>query len=137
MSRITLALIATLVAMSPAAAQQAAETSTPSASSTPSVTIDPRASLAVQPKQQTMLTGLYATQATLDLCAIAPTEPATINMNAHRRQLETGLGLDEAAGEKAYQAVRSDLEKAGVDCTETSPDRQQTDAVLAVYSGQK
>lgn len=132
MSRITLALLVGLMAVAPAAAQDVAPPAPQG-----EVTIDPRASLTVQPKSASLLMGLYATQATLDICAVPPVEPASTNMSAHRRQLEAGLGLNESAGEEAYQDVRADVEKAGVDCAEASADRQQADAVLALYSGQR
>ena len=56
-------------------------------------------------------------------------------MSAHRRQLEGELRLDEASGQKAYDTVKADVEKTGVDCAEGSTDRQQADAVVAIYSG--
>ena len=75
------------------------------------------------------------TQATIELCNITVTEPGVTAMNAHRRQLETDFHLEGETAVKAYETVKADVEKAGVDCTEGSADRQQTDAVIAVYSG--
>lgn len=99
------------------------------------ITIDPLAQVNTTSKQGQLLTGLYATQATLEICAIDVIEPGVTAMNAHRRQLETELRLDEASGVKAYEAIKADVEKAGVDCNEGSADRQSANAVVAIYSG--
>ena len=99
------------------------------------ITIDPLASINTTTRQGQLLTGLYATQATLELCSIDVIEPGVTAMNAHRRQLEAELRLDEASGVKAYAAVKADVEKAGVDCAEGSADRNSANAVVAIYSG--
>lgn len=99
------------------------------------ITVDPHAIVDAMPRQGWLLTGLYATQATIEVCGITVTEPGTAAMSAHRRQLESELRMDEATGEAAYAAVKADVEKAGLDCTEGSTDREQTQAVIAVYSG--
>ena len=99
------------------------------------ITVDPHAIVDAMPKQGRLLTGLYATQATIEVCGITVTEPGTTAMSAHRRQLESELRMDEATGQAAYAAVKADVEKAGIDCAEGSTDREQTQAVIAVYSG--
>lgn len=99
------------------------------------ITVDPRAVVDSMPKQGTLLTGLYATEATLEICNVVVTEPALTAMSAHRRQLENDLRLDEASGKTAYETVKADVEKTGVDCAEGSADRKQADAVVAIYSG--
>ena len=101
----------------------------------PTITVDPHAIVDAMPKQGQLLTGLYATQATIELCNITVAEPGVTAMAAHRRQLETEFHLEGETAVKAYETVKADVEKSGVDCTEGSPDRQQTDAVIAVYSG--
>lgn len=130
MPRLTLAL-SLLAALVPAAyAQDAA----PAAK--PDITVDPRAVVDAMPQQGTLLTGLYATQATIELCSVEVGEPATTAMNAHRRQLESELRMDVATATAAYDAIKSDVEKTGVDCAEGSRDREQTAEVIAIYSGQ-
>lgn len=99
------------------------------------ITVDPHAIVDAMPKQGRLLTGLYATQATIEVCGMTVTEPGAAAMSAHRRQLESELRMDEATGEAAYAAVKADVEKAGLDCAEGSTDREQTKAVIAVYSG--
>ncbi|KKB77876.1 hypothetical protein VW35_14630 [Devosia soli] len=129
MPRLSLAL-SLLAVLAPAAyAQDAA----PAAK--PNITVDPRAIVDSMPQQGTLLTGLYATQATIELCSVEASEPATTAMNAHRRQLETELRMDEPTAAAAYAAIKSDVEKAGVDCAEGSSDRQQAAQVIAIYSG--
>lgn len=130
MPRITLALAVLALTVAAPLAQEA--TPAPEA---PTITVDPNAVVDAMPKQGQLLTGLYATQATIELCDITVTEPGVTAMNAHRRQLETDFHLEGESAVKAYETVKADVEKAGIDCTEGSADRQQTDAVIAVYSG--
>lgn len=112
-----------------------AQEAAPAPEASPTITVDPHAIVDAMPKQGQLLTGLYATQATIELCDITVTEPGATAMNAHRRQLETDFHLEGESAVKAYETVKADVEKAGVDCAEGSADRQQTDAVIAVYSG--
>ena len=112
-----------------------AQEAAPAPDTPPKITVDPSAVVDAMPKQGQLLTGLYATQATIELCDIAVTEPGATAMNAHRRQLESEFHLEGETAQKAYDTVKADVEKAGIDCTEGSPDRQQTEAVIAVYSG--
>lgn len=102
----------------------------------PQITVDPLAIVDAMPQQGMLLTGLYATQATIELCSVPVIEPGTTAMNAHRRQLESELRMDEATATAAYAAIKGDVEKAGVDCAEGSPDRAQADEVIAIYTGQ-
>ncbi|MCW5723128.1 MAG: hypothetical protein KIS86_18505 [Devosia sp.] len=99
------------------------------------ITVNPSATISQLPKAAQLLTGLYATLATLELCAVEVPEPATSGMSAHRRQMETELRMDEKTSTTAYERVRADVEKAGLDCAEGSADRQQADAVVAIYAG--
>lgn len=128
MNRLALAALVVAASLAPAFAQDQA----PAA---PQITIDPAASVAKLPRSAEVLTGLYATLATLELCNVDVPEPARTGMSAHRRQMEASLSMDEATGTKAYEVVRTDVEKAGVDCAETSTDRQQANAVIAIYNG--
>ena len=112
-----------------------AQEAAPAPATPPKITVDPSAVVDAKPKQGQLLTGLYATQATIELCNITVAEPGVTAMNAHRRQLESEFHLEGETAQKAYDTVKADVEKAGIDCTEGSPDRQQTEAVIAVYSG--
>ena len=129
MPRLALAALLLAASLASASAQEA------SPAATPQITVDPKASVGQLPKSAQLLTGLYATLATLELCAVDIPEPARTGMSAHRRQMEASLSMDEATGTKAYEVVRADVEKTGVDCAETSDDRQQAAAVVAIYNG--
>ncbi|KQN78181.1 hypothetical protein [Devosia sp. Leaf64] len=129
MPRLSLALSLLAVLVPAAYAQEAAP------ATSPKITVDPRAIVDSMPQQGTLLTGLYATQATIELCSVEAGEPATTAMNAHRRQLESEMRMDDATSAAAYAAIKGDVEKAGVDCAEGSKDRQQTAEVIAIYSG--
>ncbi|MBN9334562.1 hypothetical protein [Devosia sp.] len=117
----------------PAPAPAAAPAPAPAAA--PTITVDPHAIVDAMPKQGQLLTGLYATLATIELCNITVPEPGATAMNAHRRQLENDFHLEGESAQKAYDTVKADVEKTGVDCAEGSVDRKQTDAVIKVYSG--
>ena len=131
MPRFALALSVLALTIAAPLAQEA----TPAPAAAPTITVDPNAVVDAMPKQGQLLTGLYATQATIELCNITVAEPGVTAMNAHRRQLETDFHLEGDTAVKAYETVKADVEKAGIDCAEGSVDRQQTDAVIAVYSG--
>jgi hypothetical protein len=114
-----------------AVAQDAAAPAPPAATD---IVIDPAASLDTTPKQANMLTGFYATQAVIELCAV-PIEPAIAEgMAADRVRLETALSMDAAAAAKAYGLVKADVEKTTPDCAEGSADRLGVDAVTAIYA---
>jgi len=125
LSRLVLAALLLVLAL-PAAQAQESETE---------IVVDPMAIVDSMPRQGRLLTGLYATQATLEICNVTVPEPAATNMAGHRRQLETELHLDAPSAQKAYDTVKADVEKAGVDCAEGSSDRSQADAVIAIYAG--
>ena len=127
-------LLAACLGTVPALAQEQDLTTDAQGAASAHLTIDPRAHPDATPPAVAMLTGLYATLATVDVCGIAVAAPVDAAMLAHRQQLETGLAMDAATGEKAYAAVHDDVEKAGLDCAEGSSDRQQTDAVIALYA---
>ena len=112
-----------------------AQEDTPAPATAPTITVDPGAVVDAMPKQGQLLTGLYATQATIELCNITVAEPGVTAMNAHRRQLESDFHLEGESAVKAYETVKADVEKAGIDCAEGSADRQQTEAVIKIYSG--
>jgi hypothetical protein len=124
-------MLATL-GLSPAFAQQDLTTDAAGAANA-QVTIDPSAAVSAMPQTANILTGLYATLATVELCDIAVSDTVTTAMDAHRTQMETSLSMDEATSTKAYDTVRADVEKTGVDCAEGSTDRQQAEAVAALY----
>ncbi|MBO9590400.1 hypothetical protein [Devosia sp.] len=131
MPRFALALSVLALTIAAPLAQEA----TPAPEAAPTITVDPGAVVDAMPKQGQLLTGLYATQATIELCNITVAEPGVTAMAAHRRQLESEFHLEGDTAVKAYETVKADVEKAGIDCAEGSADRQQTDAVIAVYSG--
>lgn len=112
-----------------------AQEDTPAPATAPTITVDPGAVVDAMPKQGQLLTGLYATQATIELCNITVAEPGITAMAAHRRQLESDFHLEGESATKAYETVKADVEKAGIDCAEGSADRQQTEAVIKIYSG--
>jgi len=100
------------------------------------LTIDPGAIIDKMPQSANVLTGLYATLATLELCGVSVPDPVDAAMSAHRQQMETSLAMDAATGAKAYETVRADVEKTGIDCAEGSAERQQADAVVALYAAE-
>lgn len=101
----------------------------------PNITVDPLAIVDAMPQQGMLLTGIYATQATIELCSVTVIEPGTAAMSAHRRQLESELRMDADTAAAAYTAIKGDVEKSGVDCAQGSVDRKQADEVIALYTG--
>lgn len=98
------------------------------------IVVDPAASIDTTPKQANMLTGFYATQAVIELCAV-PIEPTIAEgMAADRVRLETALGMDAVAAAEAYGLVKADVERTTPDCAEGSADRLGVDAVTAIYA---
>jgi len=110
----------------------AQEATTPPADS--QVTVDPRANVRALPKAVDVLTGLYATLATVELCEIALDPAVEAAVAADRASMEAAAGFDQATGERAYQAVLADVRRTEPDCTEGSPDRVGVDAVTEVYA---
>lgn len=124
-----LAALAVLALISGAAvAQEAAPTTAPE------IVIDPAASLNTTPKQANMLTGFYATQAVIELCAVSIEPTIAEGMAADRARLETALSMDATAAAAAYAQVKADVEKTQPDCAEGSADRAGVDAVTAIYA---
>ena len=119
-----LALLATA-----ATAQEATPPAAPA-----EIVIDPAANTAQPSKSTSLLTGLYATQATIELCAITVDPAIAAGMAADRQRLELSVSLDTPSAANAYAKVKADVERVGVDCAEGSPDRQSVDAVMAVYA---
>jgi hypothetical protein len=112
-------------------AQEAAPAAPPA-----DVVIDPAASLNTTPKAANMLTGFYATQAVIDICALTLEPAIAEGMAVDRQRLETALSLDADSASKAYAEVKADVEKTAPDCTDGSADRAGVDAVTAIYEGQ-
>jgi hypothetical protein len=97
------------------------------------VVVDPAAPINATPKQANLLTGMYATKAVIEICAITFEEGVINGMNADQKRLETSLLMDEPTAEKAYAQVKADVEKTSPDCTEGSPDRLGVQAVADIY----
>lgn len=98
------------------------------------VVVDPAATLNTTPKQANMLTGFYATQAVIEICAVAIEPNIAEGMAADRARLETALSMDAATAAAAYAQVKADVEKTQPDCAEGSADRAGVDAVTAIYA---
>ena len=113
-----------------AAAQEAA----PAAPAAPDIVVDPAATLNTTPKQANMLTGFYATQAVIEICAVAIEPNIAEGMAADRARLETALGMDATAAAAAFAQVKADVEKTQPDCADGSADRAGVDAVTAIYA---
>jgi len=124
------ALVLALAASTTSLAQEA---TTPPADT--QVTVDPSANVRALPKAVDILTGLYATLATVEICEIALDPAIEAAIDADRASMEASAAFDQPTGEKAYQAVLADVRKTNPDCAEGSPDRQGVDAVTAVYAG--
>ena len=132
-----LALVAGLgLGLGAAQAQEAtpAPTTAPAPDAATSVVIDPAADVSKAPKQNNLLTGFYATQAVIEICALPIDEAVKTGMAGDLRRLEASVGLDEASGATAYAKVKADVEKTKPDCTEGSADRASVDAVTAIYA---
>jgi len=124
--------LAALAVLALATGAPLAQEATPAAE--PEIVVDPMATLNTTPRQANMLTGFYATQAVIDLCAVAIEPQIAEGMQADRLRLEAALGMDAETAQTAYAEVRADVEKTGPDCAEGSADRQGVDAVTAIYA---
>lgn len=124
-----LAALAVLALMSGASVAQEAA---PAAA--PEIVVDPAATLNTTPKQANMLTGFYATQAVIELCAVVIEPTIAEGMAADRARLEAALSMDAATAATAYAQVKADVEKTQPDCADGSPDRMGVDAVTAIYA---
>jgi hypothetical protein len=128
----SLAIVAFVLATGGAALAQEASTTTPAPTD---IQVDPNANVNVMPKQANMLTGLYATQAVIDICAITVPETAATRMGNDRKRFEAGVGLDATGAAQAYEKIKTDVAATTPDCAEGSPDRQNVQAVLSLYGG--
>jgi len=109
---------------------------TPAAPTTPApadITINPAAPIDATPKQANLLTGMYATKAVIELCALTIEDGVTSGMTADQQRLETSLGMDAATATSAYAKVKADVEKTTPDCTDGSADRLGVEAVTNIY----
>jgi hypothetical protein len=126
-----LALLGLLAfAVAPAVAQEIV----PAQPAPSSIVVDPNAVIDNSSRQANLLTGFYATKATIELCAVVIDPAILAGMDADQLRLEAGLGLDAATALKAYERVKADVVKTEPDCTEGSPDRLGIDAVTAIYT---
>lgn len=130
------AALAVMAALSGAAFAQEAAPAVPAAPTDAEIVIDPAASLNTSPRQANMLTGFYATEAVIELCALTIEPAVTEGMAADRARLERALAMDEATATTAYAQVKADVEKTTPDCTDGSTDRISVDAVTAIYKAQ-
>ena len=111
-----------------------AQEAAPAAPATPTIQIDPAAPIDATPKQVKLLTGLYATQAVIDICAITVPEPVAAAMNYDRKRYENVLVMDAAASASAYEKTKAEVQSTTPDCADGSADRQGVDAVLSIYT---
>jgi hypothetical protein len=128
----SLAIAAFVLATASAGYAQEASTTTPAPTD---IQIDPSATINVMSKQANMLTGIYATQAVIDICAITVPEPVATRMGNDRKRFETGVGLDATGATEAYDKVKTSVTATTPDCAEGSPDRKNVEAVLSLYAG--
>ena len=128
--------LAVLAFVSAGLASVTAQEIAPAAPSAADITIDPAASLDKSPKQASMLTGLYATRAVIELCSVTVDPKVMAGIEADQTRLETSLGMDTPTGANAYAKVKADVEKTSPDCAAGSTDLTSVDAVVAIYAGQ-
>jgi hypothetical protein len=126
------ALALAALTLTPAIAQETPAAPAPANN----VTIDPLAGPDKPNKQVDLLTGFYATVATIEICAVTIDPGIKAGMDADQRRLETSLGLDPARAAEAYAKVKADVEKTAPDCADGSPDRIGVDALTAIYAAQ-
>jgi hypothetical protein len=113
-----------------------AQDALPAQPATPEIVVDPAAPVNLNSKQANMLTGLYATRAVIEICAVTVEADILSGITLDQQRLETSLGMDPATATKAYTQVKADVEKTTPDCAEGSPDRASVDAVVAIYAAQ-
>lgn len=134
MIRFAVATLVLAAGLGATAAQEAP--ALPAQPAAPEIVIDPGAAVATTPKQANLLTGLYATRAVIEICAVTVDPAALAGMDADQARLQTGLGMDAETATKAFAQVKADVESTSPDCAEGSPDRQSVEAVTAIYSAQ-
>jgi len=127
-----LSVLAVLLATTTMGFAQEASTTTPAATD---IQINPSANVNVMPKQADMLTGIYATQAVIDICAITVPEPVAAKMGSDRSRFEALIGLDAAGAVEAYKKIKDSVAATTPDCAEGSADRKNVEAVLTLYAG--
>ncbi|HTM79146.1 MAG TPA: hypothetical protein VL133_16150 [Devosia sp.] len=128
----SLAVFAILLTATSTGFAQEAATTTPPATD---IQVDAGAAVNVMPKQANMLTGIYATQAVIDICAITVPAPVAAKMGNDRSRFESVIGLDATAAAEAYKKIKDNVASTAPDCTEGSPDRKNVEAVLTLYAG--
>ena len=106
---------------------------TPSIPAPSDVVVNPAAPINATPKQANLLTGMYATKAVIEICAISLEDGVINGMDADQKRLETSLAMDAPTAEKAYAQVKADVEKTTPDCAEGSADRLGVEAVADIY----
>ncbi|WP_375452303.1 hypothetical protein [uncultured Devosia sp.] len=99
------------------------------------IRVDPSAVINAMPKQANMLTGIYATQAVIDICAITVPAPVATRMGNDRVRFEKAMGLDATGSIEAYDRIKASVAGTTPDCAEGSADRQGVEAVLSLYAG--
>ncbi len=106
---------------------------TPSVPAPSDVVVNPAAPINATPKQANLLTGMYATKAVIEICAISLEDGVLNGMDVDQKRLETSLAMDAPTAEKAYAQVKADVEKTTPDCAEGSADRLGVEAVADIY----
>ncbi|MEO8686252.1 MAG: hypothetical protein ABI414_15600 [Devosia sp.] len=127
-----LSILAVLLATTTMGLAQEASTTTPPATD---IQVNPSAAVSTMPKQADMLTGIYATQAVIDICAITVPEPVAAKMGSDRQRFEALIGLDAAGAVEAYKKIKDNVATTTPDCADGSADRKNVEAVLALYAG--
>ena len=126
------AVLAVLLATTATGFAQEASTTTPPATD---IQVNPSAVVNAMPKQADMLTGIYATQAVIDLCTITVPETAATRMGSDRKRFEALVGLDADGAVEAYKKIKDSVAATTPDCAEGSADRKNVEAVLSLYAG--
>lgn len=129
----SLAVLAVLAAGLGAVTAQEITPAVPTMPTPADITVDPAAPIDATPKQANLLTGMYATKAVIELCALTIEQGITNGMNVDQKRLETSLGMDAATATSAYDKVKADVEKTTPDCADGSADRLGVDAVTNIY----
>ncbi|HEV7292747.1 MAG TPA: hypothetical protein VGN79_10545 [Devosia sp.] len=113
-----------------------AQDAAPAEAAAPKIEIDPTAVPNATSPQANLLTGLYATLATIEICAVEVDATVRDGMVIDQRRLERALSMDEAAGDAAYAEIKADVETTSPDCTAGSADLASVDAVTSIYAQQ-
>lgn len=136
-SPLALAVLLAVVGTTAAFAQAAIPAAPAAPVAAPEISINPAAGLAAATDPTQLLTGLYATKAVIELCAIEIPAATQTAMTADQIRFERKMGWDPATALQAYGGIKTSVESTKPDCTEGSADRQGVDAVLSVYAGAK